>query len=70
MGDVVVGAAHEVWDIVRNAVTDPGPWSYVLVALLVVAATAVVVRGKLASPRVLIPMLGVAGYWGWHHFMR
>jgi hypothetical protein len=30
----------------------------------------VLVRGKLASPWLLLPAFAGAAYWGWHHFVR
>jgi hypothetical protein len=70
VGDAVFGAAHEVWDIVRHSVTDPGPWSYAGMAILAMVGIGVLVRGKLASPWLLLPAFAGAAYWGWHHFVR
>ena len=70
VGDAVFGAAHEVWEIVRQSVTDPGPWSYAGVAILAMIGIGVLVRGKLASPWLLLPAFAGAAYWGWRHFGR
>jgi hypothetical protein len=70
MGDAIAGAAAEIWDIVRRAVTDAGPWMYVGVVIVAIVAIALLVRGKLSSPWLLLPALGGAAYWGWHHFVR
>lgn len=70
MGDVVSGAAREFWDMLVRAVTDPGPWTFVGVGAAVVIAVAILLRGKLASPWVMIPVLGAVAYWGWREFVR
>lgn len=69
MGDVVGGAAQEIWSILVNAVTSPGAWA--LAGVVVVAAVVgYALRGRLGSPWVLIPALGAAGYWALRHFAR
>ena len=45
MGDAITGAAQEVWQILVNAVTDPGPWRYVALILVAVVTVAVLFRG-------------------------
>ena len=67
MGDAITGAAQEVWQILVNAVTDPGPWRYVALILVAVVTVAVLFRGK-RSPWFLIPALAALGYWGWERF--
>jgi len=69
MGDIIVNAAHEIWDIVMRGVADPRPW---LIAGLVVVSVfaAGFARGKLLSMWTLIPLILAAGYWAWHVFGR
>lgn len=67
MGDAINGAAREVWDILVSAVTDPGPWSYVAIAVGAVALVAVLFRGKWTM-WLLLPVLGGLAYWGWRRF--
>jgi hypothetical protein len=69
MGDVIVGAAQEIWSILVDAVTNPGPWSIAAV-VLALAVAAALMRGKLTSPWVWIPALGAAGFWAYRHIPR
>ena len=63
MGDVVVGAAREIWGLFMAAVTSPGP--YLVAGLVIVAAgSAVFIRGKLAA-LVWIPALTLAAIFAW-----
>ena len=70
MGDALNGAAREVWDQIVGAVTDPGPWTLVILLAIAVVIIAVFIRGKLASPWILLPVAAYAGYWGWQHYIR
>jgi hypothetical protein len=66
MGDAIVSAAQEVWAIVVDAVTNPGPW-LIAALVLAVAVAAALLRGKLASPWLWIPALAAAAFWAYHH---
>lgn len=68
MGDVVVGAAREIWGLLLAAITNPGP--YLVAGLVVVAAGAsVLIRGKLAA-LIWIPALTLAGILAWRRFIH
>ena len=68
MGDVVVGAAREIWGLFLAAVTSPGP--YLVAGLVIVAAASTVfVRGKLAA-LIWIPALTLAGILAWRRFIH
>jgi len=69
MGDVLVGAAQEVWQLLVDAVTDPGPWSIVVGVMFLIIVVAIL-RGRLTSPWVWIPALGVVGFWAYEHLVR
>jgi hypothetical protein len=67
LGDVISGAAKEVWDIIFGAVTDPGPWAVAFLGVAGVVAVGLIMRGKLAS-WVLLPVIALLAYWGWVRF--
>ena len=66
MGDVIVSAAQEIWSIVVDAITSPGPW--LIVALVfALAVAAALLRGKLTSPWLWVPALAAAALWAYYH---
>jgi hypothetical protein len=66
MADAVFGAAGEVWALILAAIMTPGPY-LVAVLVLVAAAGAAFVRGKIAA-MIWLPALALAGFLAWRRF--
>ena len=69
MGDVIGSSLQEFIGMLRDALTRPGPWSAVVI-LLVVAIAAGLIRSKLASSWIWIPALAIAIYFSIFRWLR
>jgi hypothetical protein len=69
MGDAIAQSAQEVWGLLVDAVTNPGPWAITGV-VLVLAVVAALMRGKLASPWIWGPALAAGAFWAYRHIPR
>ena len=69
LGNVTGSTVHDFVVMVGNAVSQPGPWSFVAV-ILVGVSVAAAVRSKLSASWVWIPVLAGAIYFTVFRWLR
>ena len=69
MGNVIASSVEELLAILRDAITQPGPWSAVGIVLIAVFAVAAL-RAKISASWIWLPVLATVTYIAIHRWLN